>query len=304
MIHDTSKEGKEFFNVTAELNLETEENGNMLDDSTENLEKYINGEFYLKLINRIKSEVKIAFSEHFSTANHVDQSYNCINSSIGRNDMLIESLKSEIDFLRKELQSKDKIMEISIKEKSFISNKNDEINANDDANDSKFEDVQRNKKLTHKKQSVNNNDVNKTRNTCSETNDGKDVLNTDKNLANKKKNVTILGDSMIKNIKPYKMKQCMETNDKVHIKSFPGASVGGMVDYVKPSLKFNPDTFLLHCGSNDLRSDKSSEEIATSIINLAKYIKLDENNVISSSIVTRSDALNTKGMEVNAMITI
>ena len=91
----------------------------------------------------------------------------------------------------------------------------------------------------------------------------------------------------------------METNDKVHIKSFPGGSVGCIVDYVKPSLKFNPDTFLKHCGTNDLRSDKSSEEIATSIIDLAKDIKTDENNVIISSIVTRSDALNTKGMEVN-----
>ena len=175
--------------------METEENGNLLDYSTENLEKYINDEFNLTLINIIKSEVKIAFSEHiFSSANHVDQSYNCINSPIGRNDMLIENLKSEIDFLRKELQSKYKIMEIIIKEKSFISNKNVEINANDNANDTKFKNVQGNKKPTHKKQSVNNNDVNKTRNTCLEKNDGKDVLNTDKNLTNKKKNVAILGD--------------------------------------------------------------------------------------------------------------
>ena len=297
MIHDTGKEGKESFNITAELNSETEEKGNMLDDSTENLEKYINDEFYLTLINRIKSEVKIAITEHISTANHVDQSYNYIKSSIGRNDMLIESLKSEIDFLRKELQSKDKIMEIIIKEKSFVSNKNNEINANDNANYSNFESVQRNKKPTHKNQSVNN-DVNKSRNTCSEMNDGKHVLNSDKNLTNnkKKKNVTTIGDSMIKNIKPYKMRQGMETNDKVHIKSFPGASVGCMVDCVKPSLKYNSDTFLLHCETNDLRSEKSSEEIATSIINLAKDIKSDENNVIISSIVTRSDALNTKGM--------
>ena len=137
MIYDIGKEGKGYFNVTAELNSETEENGNMLDGSTENLEKYINDEFYLTLINRIKSEVKITFSEHNSTANHLEQSYNCISSSIGRNDMLIESLKSEIDFLRKELQSQDKIMEIIII--IIISNKNDEINANNNANDSKFE---------------------------------------------------------------------------------------------------------------------------------------------------------------------
>ena len=104
---------------------------------------------------------------------------------------------------------------------------------------------------------------------------------------------------MIKNIKPYKMKQCIETNDKLHIKSFPGASVGCLVDYVKHSLKFNPDTFLLHCETNDLRSDKISEEIETIIINLAEDIKSNENNVIISSIITSSDALSTKSMEVN-----
>ena len=72
-----------------------------------------------------------------------------------------------------------------------------------------------------------------------------------------KRNITILGDSFIKNIKSFKMRQCMDINGIIHIKSFRGASVEYMVDYVKPSIKFKPDTFVLHCGPNDLRSEKS-----------------------------------------------
>ena len=78
----------------------------------------------------------------------------------------------------------------------------------------------------------------------------------------------------------------MDINDNIHIKSFRGASVGCIVDYVKPYTKFKPDTFVLHCGTNDLRSEKCSNEVATNIINLAKEIKTKEKDIISSSVVT------------------
>ena len=42
-----------------------------------------------------------------------------------------------------------------------------------------------------------------------------------------------------------------------------------MNNFVKPSVKRCPDHFILHVGTNDLPSDKSSEEIARSIIDLA-----------------------------------
>ena len=109
---------------------------------------------------------------------------------------------------------------------------------------------------------------------------------------------------MMKTIKAFKMKQCLDINDKIHIKSFPGAIVGCMVDYVKPSIKFKPDTFVLHCGTNDLRSEKSSNQIATDIINLAKETKTDENNIIISSLVTRNDAFDTKGVEINNFLNV
>ena len=68
-------------------------------------------------------------------------------------------------------------------------------------------------------------------------------------------------------MKSYKMVCQVE---KVYIKSFSGGSVECMMDYIKPSLKYNPGAIFLHCGMDDLQTGKRAEEIATNIINLAK----------------------------------
>ena len=99
-------------------------------------------------------------------------------------------------------------------------------------------------------------------------------LLTKENNKSTKRNITILGDSLTNDMKSYKMKQGMSNKEKVYIQSFPGATVGCMRDYVKQSLKFNPDAILLYCGMNDLRTDKCAEEIANNIINSS-----DENEI-------------------------
>ena len=129
-------------------------------------------------------------------------------------------------------------------------------------------------------------------------------LLTKENNKSTKRNITILGDSLTKDMKSYKMKQGMSNKEKVYIRSFPGATVECMRDYVQPSLKFNPDAILLHCGTNDLRTDKCAEEIANNIINLAKKMKSNENEIIISSIFIRKDELNAKGIEVNDFLKI
>ena len=60
-----------------------------------------------------------------------------------------------------------------------------------------------------------------------------------------------------------------------------------MERYVQPSLKRESDLYILHVGTNDLRSEKSAQSIAHDIINLALDMKRDNKNVIMSSIVTR-----------------
>ena len=52
-------------------------------------------------------------------------------------------------------------------------------------------------------------------------------------------------------------------------KTFSGVTFSCMEDYMKPSLKKPPDLLILHVGTNNLHFEKSSIEIAESIINLA-----------------------------------
>ena len=75
-----------------------------------------------------------------------------------------------------------------------------------------------------------------------------------------------------------------------------------MKTYVKPSLKFKPDLWILHTGTNDLRSEAKPAEIADNIIQLAVTLKSEENEVAVSSIVERGDKFNGKGIEVNSIL--
>ena len=76
----------------------------------------------------------------------------------------------------------------------------------------------------------------------------------------------------------------------VKVRPFLSAKTIDMLDYIKPTQRdFIPDLYFLHVGTNDLSSNKSSEQISLDILNLANSLKLDNNTVIVSSIVPRDD---------------
>ena len=100
------------------------------------------------------------------------------------------------------------------------------------------------------------------------------------------------------------MKKDLPRNTKVFVRPNSGATTEDMIDYVRPSKKFNPDLYILHCGTNDLRTGKDAQEIANGIINLALDLKLDDNEVAISSIVTRNDDLNDKAIKVNDFLKV
>ena len=58
----------------------------------------------------------------------------------------------------------------------------------------------------------------------------------------------------------------------------------------------------MHFGTNSPRENKSEEEIATEIIDLAIEMKTTCNEVMISSIVPRNDDLNPKGMNINKIL--
>ena len=99
------------------------------------------------------------------------------------------------------------------------------------------------------------------------------------------------------------MRRCTKQGEKIYVKTFPGATTECMKDYVKPTMKYNPDFVILHTGTNDLKSNKSSEEISDDIIKLALDIKTDQSDIVVSGILAINDDMK-KVKEVNNFLKI
>ena len=106
----------------------------------------------------------------------------------------------------------------------------------------------------------------------------------------------ILGDSIVKDVKGWKLS---DDKNKVVVKHFSRSKTKDMESYIIPTLEQNPETIIIHSGTNDLKSDISPEEIARDIIKLTTSCKTQTNKVILSSIVPRYDNLNEKATRVN-----
>ena len=86
------------------------------------------------------------------------------------------------------------------------------------------------------------------------------------------------------------------------VKSFSGAKIQCMRQYIKPSLSQKPDHVIIHIGTNDLASKLSAVNISNSIIDLATSSANDHLNITVSGIVPRSDDLAIKAKEVNELL--
>ena len=77
---------------------------------------------------------------------------------------------------------------------------------------------------------------------------------------------------------------------KVKVKNFPGATIDGMNDYIKPLLKKCPDNIILLVGTNNTVNEPS-EMVLDKLLNLNKFIEhaLPESNVVISNLITRTD---------------
>ena len=102
----------------------------------------------------------------------------------------------------------------------------------------------------------------------------------------------------MKHIKGYIISTSLD-NCKVYVKDFPGARVRCMQDYVRPTLRENPDHVIIHIGTNDLASNTPAKKVAESIIDLASTLKSDSCSVAISSITVRNDKHRNKVAQVN-----
>ena len=122
-------------------------------------------------------------------------------------------------------------------------------------------------------------------------------------INNMKKKFFIIGDSMIKKVDGYLLKNSPKHKHLVKVRPFLAAKAVDMFDYVKPILRnFDSDACILHTGINDLTRDKKPGNICSEISWLVKVLKTNKNIIVVSTIVPKGDACNTKVKKVNFLL--
>ena len=66
-----------------------------------------------------------------------------------------------------------------------------------------------------------------------------------------KKEVFIIGDSMIKYVKG----QEVSRYDSVKVRSHPGATADDFIDYIRPTVRRKPVLIIIHSGTNNIQSN-------------------------------------------------
>ena len=121
---------------------------------------------------------------------------------------------------------------------------------------------------------------------------------------NSKETVFILGDSMVKKLNGFLLTRKLNHKCLVKVRPFSSAKVRCRHGHVKSSVRdFNTDHIILHCGTNDVSSERTVSQIARSIVELALTLKCADNKKSISLIVPMNDNLNNKTNEVNCHLT-
>ena len=105
---------------------------------------------------------------------------------------------------------------------------------------------------------------------------------------------------MLKDVERQKVKNGLHNMEKVYVKHFPGATSRHMKSYAIPSKDFDNDLTIIHCGTNDLRSEKKADwNSCRNNRSLRKTWELTQMKLMLSGIIPRRDKLNGKGKLVN-----
>ena len=216
IIVNKGKNDKESFYVNDNHSIDIqEEETTAVNNGNDEVNNLIDEAFHDILINKIRSEVKIAVNAELqslrtSNALHPINISEPMQYEKNINRVLLKSLNSEIAFLRKELESKNTIIKMLLSDRD-----------NSKLNNKKENEIS----VLPPKHTIENKNASKVDlNKISEVSMNDD--NFEKSTPEKSKNrrnITILGDSLLKDMKAFKMRQGLFANERVYIKSFPGA---------------------------------------------------------------------------------
>ena len=108
---------------------------------------------------------------------------------------------------------------------------------------------------------------------------------------------------MLQRLDVNRVRRSIDSNKRVNIRTFSGATIEDMKHYVEPTLKRNPKEIIIHAGTNNIPWDRP-EEIVSKLNDLGQHIECNSKcRVIIPSLVTRSnDNLNTKITTTNNLL--
>ena len=119
-----------------------------------------------------------------------------------------------------------------------------------------------------------------------DSDDGNLIKRQSANSSTVKKEVFIIGDSMIKYVNGREVSR----NDSVKVRSHPGATTDDFIDYVRPTVRKKPNLIIIHSGTNDIQNNVNTLQKIRKVISSIKEYDTDDNIKIAlSSIIHRSD---------------
>ena len=100
---------------------------------------------------------------------------------------------------------------------------------------------------------------------------------------------------MIEKIDKYLLTSSVNHKYLVKVRPFLAAKTVDMFDYVKPIQRdLDPEAYVIHIRTNDLMTDKTTDEICLEILRLIKELKTDKKKIVVSNIVPSVDTYNRK----------
>ena len=101
-----------------------------------------------------------------------------------------------------------------------------------------------------------------------------------------KKDIVIIGDSMIKYINDREISR----SSSVNIRSHPGATTEDLIDYVRPITRKNPKMMVIHSGTNGITNKVNTLQKIRKVIHAIKENDVnDEIEIVLSSVIHRDD---------------
>ena len=208
------------------------------------------------------------------------------------NGDLIKSLFDQIEFLKQELKSKGTIIKMILENYNYnLNHKPQPVTKIHKQISNKNNDEFIVPKKTFKNKSLNEipepiyspNRFDALRTQNNDNDNESEHLNLDETVSQLPKNkqpkvktkaptTVILGDSIVKNVCGNAITKRVKHRKHVVVKYFSGAKIDDTKHYVKRTQEKQLAQIIVHIGTNDLSSNKNSDEIADEIVNFAKSI--------------------------------